>query len=129
MRDYFLIYFNYSIIINIFIGIIVGIFSGYISHLFTDDQSYGKLLYCVRWFVIYFPLFQLRVFLGTYLRSNDINRYTFIVSGLLYPLLVAITLFITYLFYWFNIKVLLFSVIFCDFIIVILLVIKTELNI
>ncbi len=128
MRDLFSIYFRYSIVINIIFGAIVYVFAGYICDWFTEPDAYSKLLVCLRLFAIYLPLFQLRVFLGTYLRSNQINFFTFVVSGLLYPMIITIVLLLTYLFKWFDIKALIFSFIFCDFIVVLLLTIKTEMN-
>ena len=51
------------------------------------------------------------------------------VSGLLYPFLISFILYITYLFKWFTINSLIFSFIGCDFVVVFLLFIKTELSI
>ena len=65
--------------------------------------------------------------MATYLRSNEINLYTFIVSGLLYPFLISVVLYLTYLKSWFSINSLIFSFISCDLIIVSLLLIKTEI--
>ena len=66
----------------------------------------------------------MRVFVTTYLRSNGIKTFNLLVSGVLYPVLILITLAITYYKKMFNVKALLWSFIFSDLLINYLLYFK-----
>lgn len=63
----------------------------------------------------------MRVFFGTYLRSNGVNKFTFLVSGILYPIMIATVLLITYKLSLFKMEALIFSFIGCDLTVVLLL--------
>ena len=39
MKNIFIIYFKYTMIINIIFGLLVGVFSKYICYIFTDNDS------------------------------------------------------------------------------------------
>lgn len=56
----------------------------------------------------------MRVFVTTYLRSNDVKTFNLVVSGILYPMLILVTLSITYYKNMFSIKALLWSFVFSD---------------
>ena len=125
MNTIFFQYQKYALVFNLTISLVILVTHRFICLIYTSDPIViEQLSTCLITLGIYLIVFQMRVFVTTYLRSNGIKTFNLLVSGVLYPVLILITLAITYYKKMFNVKALLWSFIFSDLLINYLLYFK-----
>lgn len=125
MNTIFFQYQKYALVFNLTISLLILVTHRFICLIYTSDPIViEQLSTCLITLGIYLIVFQMRVFVTTYLRSNGIKTFNLLVSGILYPVLILITLAITYYKKMFNVKALLWSFIFSDLLINYLLYFK-----
>lgn len=125
MNTIFFQYQKYALVFNLTISLVILVTHRFICLIYTSDPIViEQLSTCLITLGIYLIVFQMRVFVTTYLRSNGIKTFNLLVSGILYPVLILITLAITYYKKMFNVKALLWSFIFSDLLINYLLYFK-----
>ena len=125
MNTIFFQYQKYALVFNLTISLVILVTHRFICLIYTSDPIViDQLSTCLITLGIYLIVFQMRVFVTTYLRSNGIKTFNLLVSGILYPVLILITLAITYYKKMFNVKALLWSFIFSDLLINYLLYFK-----
>lgn len=115
MNTIFFQYQKYALVFNLAISLLILVTHRFICLIYTSDPIViEQLSSCLITLGVYLIVFQMRVFVTTYLRSNGIKTFNLLVSGVLYPVLILTTLTITYYKRMFNIKALLWSFIFSD---------------
>lgn len=86
MRQLYFLYLKYALWFNLILSGILVFGSRIISRIYSsDDLGIWELQKCIIILGIYTVIYQLRVFTTSYLRSNNKNKFSFVVSGIIYP--------------------------------------------